>query len=207
MSSIKSLRELYIGHNPITQIDVAKELPLLQTLDLSGSNVSDLSVLGNDILVLYLYDTPVYDFSPLLRMNTLQRLYINHPTQACLDVLSQLRDLKELQIGNGVTDIEPILKMKSLTTLAISPVDFTSIEGIETLDQLEYLRIDTAPNIDLSPLTKINALQTLDIVNQEMVDYSILFKIPNLAHVYCTIAQKDAIEALGLPIKFEIHVF
>ena len=204
LSSIKSLRELYIGHNPITQIDVAKELPLLQTLDLSGSNVSDLSVLGNDILVLYLYDTPVYDFSPLLRMNTLQRLYINHPTQACLDVLSQLRDLKELQIGNGVTDITPILKMKSLISLAISPVDFTSIEGIETLDQLEYLRIDTAPNIDLSPLTKINSLQTLDIYNQEIADYSILFKIPNLTCLYCSQTQKDAIEALGLPIMFEM---
>ena len=204
LSSIHSLQELYIGHNPITQIDVAKELPLLQTLDLSGSNVSDLSVLGNDIRVLGLFDTPVYDFSPLLRMNTLQRLYINHPTQACLDVLTQLHDLKELQIGNGVKDIEPILKLKSLTSLAISPVDFTSIEGIETLDQLEYLRLDTAPNIDLSPLTKINSLHTLDIFNQEIADYSTLFKIPNLTRIYCTTAQKDAIEALGLPITFEM---
>jgi serine/threonine protein kinase len=206
LSSIKSLRELYIGHNPITQINVAAELPLLQVLDLSGSNVSDLSVLGNDILVLCLYDTPVYDFTPLLRMSTLQRLYINHPTQACLNILSQLHDLRELQIGNGVADIEPLLKMKNLVALAIAPVDFTSIEGIQTLDRLEYLRIETAQTIDLSPLTKISALNTLDIVNQEMADYSILFKITNLTCLYCSQAQKDAIEALRLPVKFEIHV-
>ena len=205
LSSVPSLRELYIGHNPITQIDVAKELPLLQTLDLSTTNVSDLSPLSNDITSLCLYDTPIVDYSPLLRMNTLQKLYVNHPTQACWDTLSQLKDLTELQIKDGVLSIQPLLGLKSLKNLAISPVELTSIEGIETLTHLDYLRIAASPDIDLSPLTKMDALSTLDIFFQEQQDYSILFQIPNLKHLYCSTAQKDLIEALGLPITFEIH--
>ena len=205
LSSVKTLRELYIGHNPITQINVAAELPMLQVLDLSTTTVSDLSPLSNDLTTLCLYDTPIIDYSPLLRMNTLQKLYVNHPTQACWDALSQLNDLTELQIKDGVMHIDPLLGLKSLRNLAISTVELTSIEGIQSLDQLDYLRIAAAPDIDLSPLTKMDSLNTLDIFNQEMQDYSILLSIPNLKHLYCTLAQKDAIEALGQPILFEFH--
>ena len=101
--------------------------------------------------------------------------------------------------------IQPLLGLKSLRNLAISTVELTSIEGIQSLDQLDYLRIAAAPDIDLSPLTKMDSLNTLDIFNQEMQDYSILLSIPNLKHLYCTLAQKDAIEALGQPILFEFH--
>ncbi len=205
LSSVPSLRELYIGHNPITQINVAAELPLLQVLDLSTTNVSDLSPLSNDMTTLCLYDTPIVDYGPLLRMNTLQKLYINHPTQACWDTISQLNDLTELQIKDGVMRLEPLLGLKNLRSLAISPVELTSIQGIEALDRLDYLRIAAAPDIDLSPLTKMDSLSTLDIYFQEQQDYSILFQIPNLKHLYCSTAQKGLIEALGLPITFEIH--
>ena len=206
LSSLNLLRELYIGHNPVTQIDFVKDLPLLQTIDICSTSVSDLAPLSNDMTRICLYNTPILDYSPLLRMNTLQELFITHPNQACLSIVSQLHDLTRLEIGTGLTSIEPLLGLTNLANLVLAPTQVNSIEGIQTLKHVTYFRISAASDLDLAPLTEMESLDTVDICNQTMRDYTILFKIPNLQHLYCFQAQKDAIESLGLPITFEIHV-
>ena len=206
ISTLKFLRELYIGFNPLTQIDIVKSLPLLQAIDLSSTSVSDISGLSNDMTTICLNSTPILDYSPLLRMNTLQALYIDHFDQSCIDVLIQLHDLTKLEVGNGLASMEPIIGLSNLLHLTLAPSQLTSIEGIQSLKHLEYFRIGASPNIDLTPLTKMESLFTVDICNQQMNDYAVLFQIPNLQHLYCLQAQKDKIDELGLPITFEIHV-
>ena len=206
LSSLTFLRELYIGFNPLTQIEMVKNLPLLQAIDLSSTSVSDLSPLSNDMTRICLNDAPILDYSPLLKMNTLQELYISHPNQSCLNILAQLQDLTRLEVEDGPASIEPVLCLANLTHIALGPTQLNSIEGIQTLNHLSYFRICAAADLDLTPLTKTKNLETLDIYNQEMKDYSAIFQIPNLKHLYCKEAQRDGIEALGLPITFEIHV-
>ena len=206
LSSLTLLRELYIGYNPLTQIDFVKSLPLLQAIDLSSTSISDLTPLSNDMTRICLNDAPILDYSPLMRMNTLQELFINHPNQECLGIVSQLHDLTRLEIGTGLTSVEPVLGLTNLASLVLAPTKLNSIEGIQTLKHVTYFRICAASDLDLTPLTQMESLETVDIFNQTMSDYTILFKIPNLQHLYCGQLQKDKIEALGLPIPFEIHV-
>lgn len=204
ISTLVALRELYVGSNPIVKIDALEGLDLLQVVDLGSTNVSDLSPLSGNMAALYLNDTPILDYSPLLRMSALNTLFLNHPNQNCLDVVSQLSSLTWLEIGNGLTELEPVLRLENLTRLAIAPVQLTTLEGIETLEQLKGLRINAAPDIDLTPLTKLPNLAEMDIYFQELSDYSQIFQIPNLKTLYCSLAQQAEIDALNLPHSFEI---
>ncbi len=203
LSAQTLLRELFIGHNPCMKIDVVQNFPLLQVVDLSATNVYDLSPLSVYTTTLYLNDTPILDYRPLLNMRSLQTLFLTQSNIDCLDVLSQLNSLTRLEVQN-ITSIEPVTKLTNLTNLAFAPALFASIDGIESLTSLNYFRLNASGNIDLSPLSGINSLTELDIFALDMQDYSVLFQIPNLRIVFCSPEQKAAIEALGKPISFEL---
>jgi hypothetical protein len=204
LSTIPQLRELFVANNPLTQIDVLHYLPHLEVVDISNTKVYDLSPLNSKITALYLNNTPIFDYSPLLSMPSLQTLFFTHPDKDDLAVLSQLTSLTSLEVSFDLTNLQPLLPLKNLTRLALVFTPMDSFDGLETLEQLNYLRISVKDHVDLTPLTKMPSLTELDIFSQNMTDYSALFDIPNLQTLFCSKAQQAEIEALGIPIAFKI---
>lgn len=204
LATIPQLRELFVGNNPLTQIDVLQNLPNLEVVDLSNTKVYDLSPLNKKMTALYLNNTPIFDYSPLLGMASLQTLFFSSPDKDDLAVLSQLTGLTSLEITNEMTSIEPLLPLKNLTRLALIFTPIDSFRGLEALHQLNYFRFAVKDHIDLTTLTNMTSITVLDIFAQNMTDYSALFQIPNLATLYCSKEQEAEIEALGIPLTFTI---
>ena len=206
LASLTSLRELYLANNPITQIDALQKLPGLQVADLSETKIYDILALNNTMTDIYLSNTPIFDYRPLLEMPSLRLLFLTRPDADAQVVLSQLTQLTTLVVNFNITDLAPILPLTNLTSLAVDEGHLMSLEGIDSLQQLTYLRLIASPNIDLMPLTRLPNLLELDIFGQTLSDYSAIFKIPSLMKLYCSEEQRDEIEALALPHTFELIV-
>ena len=206
LKELPFLRELLIANNPIREIGVVGNLPLLQIIDLGSTSVSDITALGENMTAVYLADAPVFDYQPLLRMHSLRSLFITRPDQDDIAVLSQLTSLTELVLSYNLTSIEPLLSLTNLQSLALFEPQLTSIEGLETLEHLKYFRIGAYQNLDLTPLTKLPNLTALDIASQKISDYSTTLSLPYLGALYCTATQKSEIEALDVPISFQLNV-
>ena len=204
IASLSDLRELLLANNPLTRIDALKDLPYLEVVNLNNTRVYDLAPLNSKTTALYLNNAPIFDLSPLLGMPSLQTLFFTNPDADDLSVLSQLTGLTSLEVSYDLTSVQPLLPLKNLTRLALIFTPMDSFSGIETLEQLSYLRISVKDHVDLTPLTKMPSITELDIFSQNVEDYSALFQIPNLKLLFCSKAQAAEIEALGKPIPFEI---
>ena len=207
LSDLPYLNELYIGENPIVQINALSTCSFLRVLDISGTSVMDLSPIAKlELRSLFLKDTACDDYSLLTEMSMLEQLSVSNINERQLEVISRLTSLTSLDYRGTAPDFAPLLKLTKLTRLSVFDTEFASLEGIEALPQLTYLLVFCAPNIDLSPLEQLPKLNTLDIVSQQMTDYSTIFLLKNLNDLYCKAEQKDALDATGKPIHFKINV-
>lgn len=204
ISSMPDLQELLIGQNPIYNIDSLASCTSLQRVDLDDTYVVDISPLSAELKCVFLKNTPVIDYSPLLKMKSLQNAFLSNLSEGDLSILSQLTELTSLVLTNSLTSIKPILTLKNLTSLALNDDRLTSIDGIEVLEKLTYFRIFTDAEIDLTPLTKLPRLGWLDIYKQPLSDYSVLFRIASLQTLYCSQAQKEAITSLDFARNFQM---
>jgi len=207
LSELPYLNELYVGKNPIVQINALSICSFLRVLDISGTSVMDLSPIASlELHSLFLKDTTCDDYSLLTGMPMLERLSVSNINERQLETISRLTSLTSLDYQGTAPDLAPLLKLTKLTRLTVFDSQFTSLEGIEALSQLTYLLVFCAPNIDLAPLARLPKLTTLDIVSQQMTDYSAIFLLKNLSELFCKAEQKDAIDATGKPIHFKISV-
>ncbi len=207
LKDLAYLNELYVGYNPLVQINALSECPLLRVLDVSGTSVMDLSPIARlELRSLYLKDSLCDDYSLLTGMPSLESLSVSNVGERQLNTISQVASLTSLDYRGSAPDFKPFLKLTNLTRLSIFDTQFTSLEGIEALSQLNYLLVFCAPDIDLTPLAQLSKLTTLDIVSQQLEDYSAIFLIPNLSELFCKAPQKEAIEATGETVNFKISV-
>lgn len=203
ISSMSDLQELLIGQNPIYSIDALASCNSLLRVDLGDTYVVDLSPLNANMKAVYLKNTPIIDYSPLLKMTSLRDVFLSNLSQSELSILSQLTGLTSLVLDDSSESIKPILTLKNLKSLAINDSRLDSIDGIEVLDKLTYFRIFTASDLDLTPLTKLPRLGWLDLFNEPLSDYSFLFRISSLQTLYCSQAQKKTISALDFARNFQ----
>ena len=206
VTSIPALQELLVGQNPIYQIDALAANTSLLNVDLNDTYVVDISPLCENLNTLSLKNTPVIDYSPLLKMNSLREVYLSNLSQEDLSILAQITGITTLVLTDSSTNIKSILKLGNLRSLALNDSQLNSIEGIGALEKLTYFRIIASRDIDLSPLTKLPKLAELDIFTQDLSDYSDIFRITSLKTLYCSSAQKEAIDSLGITYTFQTMV-
>lgn len=206
LSSMQELTELYIGENPIYRVDALQECVSLSKVDLSGTNVINIQPLPDTLTQLLLNETPVVDYSHLLDMPSLERLFVSHLSANNLAIVAQLTGLTELELHYDLPDLSPLLGLTNMERLTITHTTLNSIAGIEALPNLSLLCIEGVPDLDLSPLSKLRNLTTLDIYAQSLSEYSAIFDLPMLQTLLCTAEQRDAIEALGVDYAFTYQV-
>ena len=207
LSDLPYVTELYLGSNPVVNIDALTNYTFLRILDLSRTNVLDISPLaGQEINELYLNEAPVDAFAPLSSISSLERLSVSDMNQSELALISQLTTLTYFEYRGKLTTISPVFQLTNLTGLMVFDTALTSVEGIEALKDLNYFCLGGSPNMDLSMLTQLSKLTALDIALQKLSDYSIVFKFKNLQILYCNAEQKAALEATGKAIQFEMQV-
>ncbi|GKT13598.1 hypothetical protein ADUPG1_010300, partial [Aduncisulcus paluster] len=167
LGSIPStVTELTIGYTVISDLDFIDNLPTLVSLDL-----------------MYCY---IYDLSKLSQVNdTLAHFSASHSEINCsLDVLTELTNLKYLDLSYSTTDLSDYPDLSSLTSLTHldlhefrGAVDW-SISWLSSLLNLEYLDLYSADISDFSSdqLSNIANMKVINIyeVGDTSISYSFL---------------------------------
>lgn len=211
IKDMMALNELDLSGNQYIQtIEPLAQLTNLKLLNLSETNVADLTPIRNltELVELNLSRTKVFDLTPLNYASKLERLNINHTEIRSIAVLEKMTALQNLEMEfTHVIDFEPISALTNLRNLHLEGTAMGSLSPIQEMTQLLELNIAKTPVQDLSPLKGLGSLATLNVdstlirnleplrelQNLEVLranytfisDLSPLKKLPNLKSVYC----------------------
>ena len=209
LTGMPCLSELYLKGNPISDISILRNIPTLRLLNISFTQVTNLSpMVGTRLQSLILFDTSISDYSPLLEMPQLETLKVNRLDLKGISVCSQLTQLGSLAIGNtpDLTELAPLSGLTKLYFLDLVYDGLQDISGVEQLTKLDYLCLIGNPLSDFSPLTKMTNLRAVNITRLELDDYSFITQIPSLKDIYCDEQQKVIIEKLPGADRFNYIV-
>lgn len=205
LAQMPYLQELFLENNPFLNLQPLADCAFLHELCLNGTSVVDFSPLyGSEIKTLYLNSSNVDDYSFLAELPKLTRLSVSNLQPDDLELVYGLKNLTMLEYHGDLLDLNPLLRLTRLTDLLLLDTRISSLEGISSLDQLQYLCLSSSEVVDLAPLTDLPALRTLDIYNLAIRDDSVLFQLKHLSVLYCSPEKKAALEAGDKPIPFEV---
>jgi len=223
IKDMTALSELDLsGNDYIQSIEPLGRLTNLRLLNLSGTNVSDLTPIRNltELVELDLSKTKVFDLAPLKYSVKLARLNINDTEIRSVGVLEKMVAMENLEMQNShVFDFEPLSHMTGLVNLNLRNTLLANLMPVSGLAGLMELNVSKTNIQDLTPLSGLKALVTLNIdstlvrdagalstveklqvlhANHTFIaDLSPLQKLPALERVYCdhTPVKKTAADA------------
>ena len=193
------LEKLTITGGPTGQLSVLSSLTTLESLSITGLNVSsdELDVIGTltnlrsltlnncglattsplDELTALTYldlgNNTIRNIEALRSMPGLTELNLQHNALIDLSALSNLISLTKLDVSfNNLAELTPICGIASLTWLDASNNNLTQIDNMAILSSLEYLSLAYNTIADVSDLTECLALKELNISNNVITDIS-----------------------------------
>jgi len=122
LASLKSLQDLSIGANQISDISPLAALKSLQLLTLNNNQISDISALASltSLQMLWLFSNQISDISPLASLKSLKRLSLEYNQISDISPLASLKSLQRLWLDrNQISDIAPLASLKSLKKLSV----------------------------------------------------------------------------------------
>jgi Leucine-rich repeat (LRR) protein len=210
------------GNQYILSIDPISQLLGLKSLNLSGTQVTDLAPVRNltELKELNLSDTEIKDLSPLKYSSNLERLNINKTAVTDVSILAKLPGLKWLEMKEtAVANFSSLASLTELEKIDLSNTKLVSLDMLASLTLLIDLNLSATKIQDLTPLKGLKNLQSLDLDSTTIYNFSSLSQLEslrllhanstplgeltplqNLTHlekVYCdqTLIKRDAAEA------------
>lgn len=169
----------YVGDNTVDFKTIAEKLPELQNLVVIGSDVKNLSSLGDmkDLVWLGLHQCGgSEDLSFLKKMSGLKKFrYTNvYGEKECESIkpVKYLKNLTELYLNvpaKATADISPIKGLTKLKKLHLECIDANNAPVIKNLKNLRelYLEVvDSSSEVDLTFLGDLKKLEKLDITER-----------------------------------------
>ena len=177
------------GIKTITTLEPLSELSELQSLNITGTNVSDLSPLrnSNKLKVLKAGNTRIDDLSPLKYDILLEELDIAHTDVSDLSVLDILNKLEKLNIAyTQVTTLQEVKKCPNMAYLSSEGCKINTIQPLAELTNMVSLNINSTAVRDLSPVSNFTSLQSLKISQTPIKNLNALQELENLKEIFCS---------------------
>ncbi len=196
LSSLTSLKALYLSDNPLTDISVVTRLSSLEQLNIMNTAVTEIDLLAESRLQeLNCIGTRVTDYSCIASMPDLRRLNISQANEADIALINTLTQLEILTLYDSrLSSLNEISGLKRLFSLDISacyPID--GLEAVSNFPNLDYLCISNTDITDLSPLTGLLKLSVLELSYAPVSDFSPLADCPKLHQFYVNRAMAEEI--------------
>ena len=174
--------DIDVGGDP--SIDAIGELTKLETLVLRGykMNLAPLAKLGSlRHLTLYL-DRGVKGLDVLAALTKLQSLTIEESSIATLDIVKNMRDLRELKILGGLTSAKGIEGAARLEKVALERTQITTLAPLKKLAKLRELSLRFSRKLtSLAGIEAIKSLRDLDLYEMRgPISLAPLAKLPKL---------------------------
>lgn len=179
LRNLKRLQRLEIPNSEIKNIEYLTRLPMLNTLNLSGNHITDLTYFPYMYPLYQLvlnYQGPDYitDITPLTYMpSSLQHLSLQGNRITDISALSSLRALKYLSIrDNRITSIAALDNMTMLSGIDMSINAVTDITPLEKNYALNTIIADHNKISSLEPLRNLNKLGEVSFKHNYISDIS-----------------------------------
>lgn len=211
LKTLSQLQEVNVANTKtITTLDPLSELSDLSILNISGTNVNDLTPLrnANKLRVLKAGNTRIDDLSALKYDLMLQELDVSNTEVSSLDILEALANLEKLNVsytqvntlkdiencpnltylyaeGSKITNIQPISQMENIISLNISNTSVRDLSPVSQLKSLQSLKISKTPVNNLNALRDMEDLKELHCSNTNISDLSPLKNHKRLSKIYC----------------------
>ena len=173
----------------ITNLEPLSELSDLVSLNISGTNVDDLTQLrnANKLKNLNTSNTHISDLSPLKYDIELETLDVSNTDVDDIRILEYLPKIDRLHIGKTmVNNLQPIEFCDNLTYLFADGSKISSIAAVESQPSLVSLDISNTTVRDLSPITALTSLQSLKISKTPISSLTALQDLESLKELYCS---------------------
>lgn len=116
IENLTNLNEIFLGGNPITNIDSLGKLTKLDNVNLTGCQIENISPLVSNpnIQFLFLSSNNITDISSLLKLTNIQYLSLDNNKIVDVSSLLKLTKLTDLEIsGNTIKDMSPLKTISS----------------------------------------------------------------------------------------------
>ncbi len=190
----------YIGKNPGEPI-YSNEVLGIEHFDASWRDISDITGIGNLVNVRHLNinENNITDITPLASLTKLEYLNIETNNISDISILTQLSNLQGLSTGrNPIIDISVVNQIPNLNSLALVGLNLEDNEilflGANT--NLQTIWLNQNNITDLTPLTSMVYLSSLDFSNNLVADLSPLQNLGHLTGIWCYSNQITSLEPL-----------
>lgn len=116
IENLTNLKELYLGGNPITNIDPLGKLAKLETVNLAGCQIENIEPLtsSTNLQYLFLSSNNIVSITPLEKLKSIQYLSLDDNKIEDVSPILQLTNLTDLEIsGNSIKDTTPLKTLSS----------------------------------------------------------------------------------------------
>ena len=198
------------GRDYIELPNSIRKLTSLSELDLSGTQVSDISALSKltSLSKLNLNDTEVSEISALSKLTSLSTLYLSGTQASDISALSKLTSLSELYLsGTQVSEISALSKLTSLSELDLSNTKVSDISALSKLTSLSKLDLSGTEVTDISALSKLTSLSELCLSSTEVSDISALSNLTLLSDLCLgnTQLKVEGYKKISVPVLFKYY--
>ena len=177
------------GIKTITTLEPLNELSELQTLNITGTNVSDLTPLrnSNKLKVLKAGNTRIDDLTPLKYDILLEELDITHTDVSNLAVLDILNKLEKLNISyTQINTLEDVKNCPNMAYLSAEGSKINTIQPLTELNNIVSLNINNTTIRDLAPISHLTGLQSLKISQTPINTLNALQDMEYLKELFCS---------------------
>ncbi|MBX3119210.1 MAG: leucine-rich repeat domain-containing protein [Fimbriimonadaceae bacterium] len=176
-SFLSQLQTLHLSGTQVSNLSGLSFLSQLQTLHLSGTPVLDVSVLASltQLQTLDLQDTPVSDVSALASLTRMENLNLSYTRVSDVSALASLTRLENLDLSyTRVSDVSALSTLTQLRKLDLSYTRVSDVSALSSLTLLNELYLHKTRFADVLALTSLTRLQWLNISETQVSDVTAL---------------------------------
>lgn len=191
LAPLMNLKELDLTgcRFPAAELKTVAALTDLEKLTLADCGLSTIADLAGARKLVYLdvSSNTLRNLEPLIEMENLQELYLQHNAVTALDALVTLSELSKLDISfNSVSSITPLAACTKLVWLNAGNNLLTQLEGIDTFSALTHLYVDHNSLTSVTSLAALTGLIELDISNNALGNINELSALTLLVKLNCS---------------------
>ena len=199
LTELKSLTNLNLAGNQISEIEALKKIKKLKKIDLLGNEISEISALKNlkSLKKINLAGNSISNISALKDLKNLTFLNLNNNPINDISALKDLTSLTNLNLaGNPISDISALKDLKNLTELTLRNVKINDISALKDLKNLTFLNLNNNPINDISALKDLKNLTELTLRNNQISEIEALKNLKNLTKLKLSHNEISGIEVL-----------
>jgi len=208
LAGCTQIKTLQLKNNPIYDIFALQNLDQLELLDVSFTQVSDLSpVVSDKLTALYLEYSEIADFGVLEECPSIKDIRVSNASKEEIEQLLRIKNLKNFSVYDGEVDsLEMFQSVPALQGLELAGCSkLTSLEGIENFPELTFLGLAGTGIESFPEHFYHDKLEVLEVTGTGIKDFKALLRCPKLRNLYVSmeVESKAAMQVENSGITVE----